>query len=154
MSSCTTARPQLDSLHACEAPRASPPTATGSLAGAVLRTNGTQTLLPDCLTNDSCLRFDVSVTDIVEAHTSHIHCGLPGDNGGIGLTLYDDVPFSAVGIAPLASGLAAAPDAANLCGWQTITDVAGTIRAGEAYIDVHTSAFPAGEVRGQVVSAP
>ena len=130
-----------------------PPTATGAAALASLKTNGTQTNAT-CPTTESCLRFEVRVKDIVDADKAHIHCGLPGVNGPIGLTLYDDVPVTAVGIVPLASGRATAPDAGNACGWLTIADVANAMRAGEAYANVHTLAFPSGEVRGQIAKFP
>lgn len=127
-----------------------PPTATGAFAGALIQTNGDQIMLPDCPTIDSCVRFQLFGKDIVDATMSHVHCAPPGVNGPIGLTLYDGVPVSVVGVGLIAEGALTAPDAGNTCGWLTLVDVMSAVRAGDTYVNVHTLAFPGGEVRGQL----
>ena len=127
-----------------------PPTATGAFAGALIQTNGNQIVLPQCATADSCMRFQLFAKDIVDATMSHVHCAPVGVNGPIGLTLYDGVPVSVVGIGLIAEGAPTAPDVGNACGWVTLADVANAIRGGDTYANVHTLAFPAGEIRGQL----
>ena len=80
----------------------------------------------------------------------HIHLGAAGSNGGI---LF---PLAGVGTSPVVGTLTAA----NLTptgGVTTFSGAVDAIRAGTTYINLHTAANPAGELRGQVgvtVSAP
>jgi len=67
------------------------------------------------------------------ATNAHIHAGVPGQTGGV--------------VVPLT---------ANTVGG-TVSDVADTLmiqllRGGNHYVNVHTSAFPGGEIRGDIVS--
>jgi len=41
-------------------------------------------------------------------------------------------------------------DSANACGMHNLRDLARAISAGQIYWNLHTTAFPAGELRGQV----
>ena len=76
---------------------------------------------------------------------SHIHLGFVGSNGGV------------------AVALTATPDADNRGGTWAVADntfdVSGNadlveaVKNGGAYVNVHTSAFGAGEIRGQILSA-
>jgi hypothetical protein len=67
---------------------------------------------------------------------SHIHLGGVGMNGGVSLNL--------------------APASANFTTTYDITgmaDLVTAMRAGNAYVNVHSSAYPNGEIRGQVLGA-
>jgi len=76
---------------------------------------------------------------------SHIHLGLVGRNGGPAVTL------------------TATPDADNRGGSWAVgdntfdvsdnADLVAAIKDGGAYVNVHTSAFATGEIRGQILSA-
>ena len=73
---------------------------------------------------------------------AHIHLGAAGSNGGVML------PFVA-GPSPMVGTLTAA----NLVptgGVTTFSGAVDAIRAGNAYVNLHTAANPAGEVRGQI----
>jgi hypothetical protein len=81
----------------------------------------------------------------------HIHVGAPGSNGPVIFTLFN----STVGI-PLANPLRLTLDTINLqrrpeVGVSTIEDAVNAIISGNAYINVHTTAFPEGELRGQFI---
>lgn len=130
-----------------------PPVVTSAAAGALIRTNGNQIVLPDCPTLDSCLRFDLFGKDIVDVTAAHVHCAPTGVDRPVGLTLYDDVPVTLVGVGLIAQGGPTAPDAGNACGWLTLSDVVAAIRTRDTFVNVHTLAFPSGEVRGQLVPA-
>lgn len=81
---------------------------------------------------------------------AHIHVGAAGENGPIIFSLYE----SAFGI-PFASPRSGLLTPANLqvrpeAGISSFADALEAIRAGNAYVNVHTAAFPAGEIRGQL----
>ena len=96
---------------------------------------------------DGELSFKLIVANLDNVVAAHIHCGAPGVNGPVGVTLFSGGPTSDSGI--LSQG-AATPDPGNACGWLTVADVVAAIEAGNAYVNAHTQAFPGGEIRGQL----
>ncbi|WP_083861940.1 CHRD domain-containing protein [Halogeometricum pallidum] len=94
------------------------------------------------------LDYKLMVANIDDVVAAHIHCAPVGQNGPVGVTLFSGGPTSDNGI--LAEGTITAPDDRNGCGWETLADVVEAVRSGNAYVNVHTSAHPAGEIRGQV----
>lgn len=110
------------------------------------------------------LMFTLRVARIENVIMAHIHCGTPGVNGPVGVTLLHAVapgggPVSGV----IAKGVRTAPDDANGCGWAVLADVLAAIRSGKTYVNVHTNDgvapvntgpgdFPGGEIRGHPVS--
>lgn len=97
--------------------------------------------------NVARLSFVVVVFDIEEVVAAHIHCARQGENGPIGVTLFQGGP---IGEGTIARGEATEPDEGNACGWVNLGDVVGAMRSGDTYVNVHTTANPAGEVRGQI----
>ncbi len=77
---------------------------------------------------------------------AHIHQGAPGTNGPIILTL---IPNPTVTIPPNFPRSFNCPAGASLTAAQ-IAD----LDAGNLYFNVHTTAFPGGEIRGQILHAP
>ena len=83
------------------------------------------------------------------ANASHIHTGAVGANGGVILPL-------AVGPSPMSGTLTAADFSAS-GSVTTFAEAVAAIRAGTTYFNIHTSANPGGEIRGQIgvtVTAP
>ncbi len=110
------------------------------------------------------LQFKLIAANIDNPFASHIHCGSPGANGPIGVTLYMGTPGSGRMDGILAQGTKTAPDPGNACGWETLADVVASMLNGNAYVNVHTNDgvdppntgpgdFPGGEIRGQVREA-
>jgi len=83
---------------------------------------------------------------------SHVHCAPAGQNGPVGVTLFSGPPKKVNGV--LAFGKITAPNAGNACGWTTISDITDAMRTGNAYVNVHTTTFPSGEIRGQLSLTP
>jgi hypothetical protein len=105
----------------------------------------------------SSLAFTVTYSDLEggAVTASHIHVGQPGVNGAI------VIHFCGTGGKP-----ACPPPPATLTGTATAADVVGVpaqgiqagdiaeviraIREGKAYVNVHTTNFAGGEIRGQI----
>ena len=94
------------------------------------------------------LAFTVNVASIEDVIFAHIHCAAVGVNGPIGVTLFHGGPVDVNGT--LAEGTITAPDSGNACGWSDLDAVVAALESGDAYVNVHTTAHPAGEIRGQV----
>jgi hypothetical protein len=112
------------------------------------------------LTNDG-LSYKLIVANIENVFAAHIHCGAPGINGPVGVTLFMGAPGGGRVDGILAQGTITSPDAGNGCGWLTLADVVAAMRGGGAYVNVHTNDgvappntgpgdFPGGEIRGQI----
>lgn len=83
------------------------------------------------------LYYRVLVADIDNVTAAHIHDGVAGVNGPV--------------IAPLFSGSGLFDPANPISGTVTLTPTqVAKLLAGDYYINVHTSDFPAGELRGQL----
>jgi len=107
------------------------------------------------------LQYKLIVANIENPFASHIHCGAPGINGPIGVTLFTGAPAGGRMDGILAMGTITAPNPGNACGWVTLADAAAAMRSGNAYVNVHTNDgvgpvntgpgdFATGEVRGQI----
>lgn len=117
-----------------------PPVATSATGSA------TFVLSPDGTT----IRYLVQYSGLSDAlAAAHIHLGAAGSNGGVMLPL-------AAGPSPMV-GILDASDFLATGGVTTFSGAVDAIRAGTTYINLHTAANSAGELRGQVgvtVSAP
>ena len=102
----------------------------------------------DVNASGTAVRYILNVRDIENVVASHIHCGPIGQNGPVGVTLFSGGPISLDGV--LARGIIAEPNAGNSCGWSTVADVIAALRSDDTYVNVHTTANPPGEIRGQI----
>ena len=108
----------------------------------------------------SNLRFDLHVRHITNVVAAHIHCGPPGVNGPVVVTLYGPAaPGGGPENGKLAKG--SAPISGVTC--PDGTPLLEAMRQGNTYVNVHTDDgappantgpgdFPGGEVRGQIRS--
>ena len=93
------------------------------------------------------IRFELEWDDLTSSvGAAHIHCAPAGSNGDVGVTLIAETK----GTDGKVKGSFTAPDAGNACGWLTLSDVLAAMVTGNAYVNVHTANFPAGEIRGQI----
>jgi hypothetical protein len=82
------------------------------------------------------------------AVAAHIHCGAVGVSGPVGVNLFT----TTMGTSGTVNGSFTAPNAGNACGWLTVSDVLGAVMSGNTYVNVHSTTFPAGEIRGQLAA--
>jgi hypothetical protein len=111
-----------------------PPRGTGANGAAGFTWDGTT------------MSFTLQVDDIASVTQAHIHSGAAGVNGPVRVFLYrPGALVSASDTTILSSGSFTAKDVSI-----PIDTLLAEMRAGTAYVNVHTSAFPGGEMRGQV----
>ena len=134
-----------------------PTTYTATLAGyneidpVVTSANGEATVTLDGM----MLTVAGTFADLSSAYAaSHIHLGGPGENGPVVIPLNANVNADDLG-GTFETG-------ANTFDLSTLTypegvdadAVVSAIADGDVYVNVHTANFPAGEIRGQVLSTP
>lgn len=97
------------------------------------------------------LDYTLDVQNINGAIAAHIHRGAVGTNGPPIVFLFQQ---AAPGVNVSAGSLAAGSvDAADMIATAGVSydSMLTLIRTGNAYVNVHTTARPAGEIRGQIV---
>jgi len=99
------------------------------------------------------ITYAIEVDDITSIIQAHIHTGAPGVNGPVRLFLYPAPPASLP--APLVTVtdktilVEATVDSSSVNG-VTYEELLTAMRSGNAYVNVHTTQFPGGEIRGTV----
>jgi len=86
------------------------------------------------------LSYSIIVTDIENVTAAHIHQGKKGENGP---------PVALIDIKGKKGKITTNELMSSLKG-KTVKDLIELIEAGNAYLNVHTSKHPDGEIRGQV----
>ncbi len=99
--------------------------------------------------DETKLHFRLNVHDIEGVTQAHIHYGLPNENGPVVAFLFGfaDPPLGEVD-GRLAKGILTADDIIGVFG--DFTAFVEALRNGDLYLNVHTAANPAGEIRGQI----
>jgi hypothetical protein len=104
--------------------------------------------------NGTAISFRVIVCNIINVTASHIHVGALGTNGKVIIPFITDVLVSSPhGCTTLAEGTRTATDlntraSPMITSWD---DFVKALLSGNTYINVHTTANPNGEIRGQLV---
>ena len=100
------------------------------------------------------ITFKLNVANIENVTQAHIHLAPAGQNGGIVVWLYPSAPPQI--LIPgrtngnLAEGTITAANLTGALAGQPLSALLDQIRAGNAYVNVHTSQHPPGEIRGQL----
>ena len=95
------------------------------------------------------LSYRLIAANITDVTQSHIHLAPAGSNGGVVAFLYGFGPtVSPNGI--LATGTITAGDLIGALAGNPLSDLVSELRAGNAYVNVHTVGIPSGEIRGQI----
>lgn len=90
--------------------------------------------------------YELSGSSIVGVTMAHIHNGAPGIAGPIVVTLYNQAASGTINGVFATGSLTAANLPANV----TLASLKTLLLSGNAYVNVHTTANPSGEIRGQV----
>ncbi len=98
------------------------------------------------LIDATTLSYDLSLASMSNVTASHIHQGAAGVNGGVIVTLF--APAQATGgvSGSVATGTITGADITGMSFDSLLT----RMRNGTLYVNVHSTNFPAGEIRGQV----
>jgi hypothetical protein len=102
--------------------------------------------------NDTKIHFRLSSRGLDRITQAHIHLAPKGVNGAIVLFLFPVGPgvsgedWSVSGTVTAADVVTPATGTAP-----TFAEIVAAIRAGNAYANIHTKAYPAGEIRGQLL---
>lgn len=91
--------------------------------------------------------FQLAATNITGITMAHIHTGAVGAAGPVVVTLFS--PASATG-AVNGVFITSSLNSTNLPSGVTLASLKTLLAGGNAYVNVHTSANPSGEIRGQV----
>ncbi len=102
----------------------------------------------------TAISYRLVVANIENVTQAHIHLAPAGMNGGIVAWLYPAAPPSLLipgrSQGTLGEGeITAASLVGSLIG-KPLTDLIAAMQNGGAYVNVHTSQFPPGEIRGQI----
>jgi Cu/Zn superoxide dismutase len=95
------------------------------------------------------LSYKLHVKNIMNASAAHIHKGKKGENGPPLVGLFSGEKkekFSGM----LSEGVITDKDLLGELQGKTVADLVQVMRSGETYVNVHTDAFPDGEIRGQI----
>jgi hypothetical protein len=96
------------------------------------------------------VHYALQVDDIDNVTAAHIHTGVSGANGPVRVTFFPNDQFpqriSVSDTTVIAEGTFTSANVSGI----SYSDLLAAIRSGGAYVNVHTTAFPGGEIRGQL----
>ncbi len=96
------------------------------------------------------LSFKLSVKDVQNVNGAHVHQGKKGAEGPPVATLFNGPKKQGKFSGTLSEGTISDSDLVGPLQGKSIKDFIQLIRAGNAYVNVHTDAHPNGEIRGQL----
>ena len=98
---------------------------------------------------DDKIGYEVNVTDMDKVNAAHIHLAEAGKNGPVVLTLFKGGPTEQVNGTVGEANVTASNLEGPMKG-KNVTDLVTAIKNGTTYVNVHTTDFPDGEIRGQL----
>jgi hypothetical protein len=99
------------------------------------------------------VHYAVEIDDITNVFAAHIHAVAgPTANAPVRVTFFNVAQTATLSVSEkhiLAEGTFTAADVSGM----SYADLLAAIRAGNTYVNVHTTQFPGGEIRGQLTRA-
>lgn len=117
--------------------------------GSMAKGTATVTISPDRTT----LHFVVVVNNISNVTLSHIHLGQRGQNGPVIVNFFLGPVKSGTFSGTLAQGDVTSSNFVGQLAGQPMSELIKDIQNGMCYVNVHTTAHPPGEIRGQLQPA-
>lgn len=96
--------------------------------------------------------FKVNVTNIDKANAAHIHFGKSGENGDIIVTLFTSDKPTELKNGTLGKGNFTKADLKGPMEEKSLADLVTAMQNGTTYVNVHSTDFPDGEMRGQLMT--
>lgn len=101
---------------------------------------------------DDKIAYEVNVTDMDKVNAAHIHLANAGKNGPIILTLFKGGPTEQVNGTVGEANVTASSFEGPMKG-KDLLDFVTAINNGTTYVNVHSTDFPDGEIRGQLMDS-
>jgi hypothetical protein len=102
------------------------------------------------------LSYVINVTNINSVIGAHIHSGSAKQNGPIVLFLFGNPTMTGPPTGKvnglLSKGNSTSSDLKGPLAGKQLTDLVNLIKSGNAYVNVHTTQNPKGEIRGQITA--
>jgi hypothetical protein len=100
------------------------------------------------------IEYTLMVRDLSDVTMAHIHVGAAGKNGPVVVWLYPSTGkprlIEASENGELAKGETTAPSLQGPEKGKPLSALAQAMKAGDAYVNVHTAEHKGGEIRGQI----
>lgn len=124
----------------------------GDMAVPPIETNATGLAEFRPILNEGIVAYSLNVTNIDQVTMAHIHQAKEGENGPVVVTL---IRFKTLTPTGPVNGLLAQGNitSANLEGpfaGKQLSDLLSAMHSMGVYVDVHTTQYPDGEIRGQI----
>jgi hypothetical protein len=95
------------------------------------------------------IRFRLGVFDIDNVTAAHIHLGCPGENGDVVAFLFSGGPTGTVN-GRLSQGVIRRNNLVGPLAGQPLEALVDAMESNCTYVNVHTTEWPGGEIRGQI----
>ncbi|MCL5024756.1 MAG: CHRD domain-containing protein [Nitrospirae bacterium] len=97
------------------------------------------------------LMYKVTVSGIENVTAAHIHSGKKGKEGPVVVVLYAGPKKEGAFSGTLSEGTVTGKDLKGSLAGKPLSALVGMIESGDAYVNVHTTKHPSGEIRGQIL---
>ena len=123
----------------------------GNMEVPSIETNATGLAEFRPILNENTVTYTLNVTDIDNVTAAHIHSGKQGQNGPIVVTLFrPDIPTPKMVSGLLSEGDITPDNLEGPLADKQISDLLNATHSMGLYVNVHTTQYPDGEIRGPI----
>jgi len=123
---------------------------SGSEEVPPVQTTGTGQAFFKLSQDETSLEYKLIVANIENVTQSHIHIAPSGTNGPVVAFLFGNVPGGVTVNGVLAEGTITAANLVGPLAGQPLSTLVDYLNNAGAYVNVHTTSYPGGEIRGQI----